>query len=235
MFQGIYQNGAGGSLDRLCGVLWVAICLISLGLHLPAVAMLVFSLSVIAALYRAAPLIAVPHTLSRLGKTQLLMLCWLQPIAREWARLIGMITLRTRPSWHPTLSEVFQPTKPKKWALTIGEWAFWSESGTGREALLDKLSGCLKNAQYEIKLDDGWRRYDVETASPDWFALAFLTVTEFHGKGKCLTRVRCMARVRPLGWLLLAPVVLIRCAFFRYTARRLITEAAVQSGLSALK
>jgi hypothetical protein len=49
--------------------------------------------------------------------------------------------------------------------------------------------------------DDGWRWFDIEVWPWAEVSRAWLTVTEYHGEDRCLTRVRCLLRVRRgMGW-----------------------------------
>lgn len=261
LFQGIYQHSMRCPLDWLSGVLWVALCMIALLLGLKKIALLLLALSVIAALCRLLHLATPPHALSISGRLRLLGLCWLQPILREWARLKGMIQLGARPSWHPTLREVFEPAKPRKWSLPLGEWAFWNEQGVGRDALLESMRDVMQKSGLGIKEDDGWRRMDLEAPGNSWFSTAIITVSEYHEGGCCLTRIRGLLRLRPVLVLLFSGFVIISAlSFFRasstpellnatldclivpgilllfhYQLRRWILKAAASSGLTPIK
>jgi hypothetical protein len=154
-------------------------------------------------------LTAPPHALGIAGNAQLLALCCLQPILREWSRLKGMFQLGALPSWHPTLSEVFVPAKPAKWSLPLGEWAFWNEDCLGRDRFLENLGIVINAGGMEVQEDDGWSRMDLEAPPNVWFSSAILTLTEYHGQGRCLTRVRGMLRMRPLLAFLLGLFTLV--------------------------
>ncbi len=232
LFQGIYQHSHRCPLDWLSGVLWVALCIVSLLLGWQKIAVVVFALSGIAALCRLHYRAATPHALSIADKLRLLSLCWLQPMLRELARLKGMISLGARPSWQPTLCEVFEPAKLTRWSITLGEWAFWSEDGVGRDALMESL---FKTAKQGVIGDDGWSRFDLETPAYSWFSKAILTATEYHKQNARLTRVRCMVRVRPLWALIFGPIILLLLGFIHYQLRTWIYKAAKESGLTLIK
>lgn len=198
LFQGIYQHSLRCPLDWLSGVLWVALFSVALLLGFPKVAALMFGFSLIAAVCRLRHLPSPPYALSFADRLRLLGLCWLQPMLREGSRLKGMILMHARPSWHPTMSEVFEPAKPRKWSFPLGEWSFWSEHGVGREAFLERLRQVIRGHNFTLKEDDGWRRIDLEAPNNLWFSTAILTVTEYHSRGRCLTRVRGLLRLRPV-------------------------------------
>jgi GT2 family glycosyltransferase len=252
LFQGIYQQSKRCPLDWLSGVLWIALAGIALLLGWGWLALAFLILSIIAALCLRSALPCPPHELSVFGQIQLLVLCWLHPIVREGARLRGMISLGARPSWQPTLREVFEPAKPRRISLPLGEWAFWSESGAGRETFLTHLAEVLKAAGHESETDTGWRRHDLETPVLSHLRCSVLTVTEYHAGGRTLTRVRCRIRMRgwELGLLMLLfalqgfdiwqgeweeslilLVILFLTARLRFTMKRFILQAAGQSGM----
>jgi hypothetical protein len=252
LFQGIYQHSHRCPLDWLSGVLWVALAGIALLLGLWWLALGFFILSVFAALCLCRALPCPPHELSWSGQFQLLMLCWLHPITREGARVRRMITLGARPSWHPTLREVFEPAKPRRISLPLGEWAFWSEDGADRQTFLTHLVEILKVAGDETETDTGWRRHDLETPVLSHLRCSVLTVTEYHLSGRTLTRVSCRIRMRAweLGLLMLLLalqgfdiwqgkweeslvllVFLFLSAYLRFRMKGFIFQAAKQSGM----
>ncbi|MES2597554.1 MAG: glycosyltransferase [Verrucomicrobiota bacterium] len=208
LFQGIYQHSRRCSLDWFSGVLWIPVWILTglAGWKFVATALIVLTYA--AALFYRLSLPKPPHPLSWKDELDLLGLCWHQPITREWARLRGMIKLRAFPSWHPTFKEVFEPPLTGKISLPLGEWAFWSEDGVGRESLLTAAEPFLP----QKTVADGWQRLDIETRSGRSLTAGLLTVTEYHGGKKYLTRVRYLARVSLWAVLvnaLLIPLVLI--------------------------
>lgn len=252
LFQGIYQQSRRCRLDWLSGVLWIALAGMALLLGWVWLALALFTLSVIAAICLRRSLPSPPHELSWLGQIQLLALCWLHPIVREGARLRGMITLGARPSWHPTLREVFEPSKPRRISIPLGEWAFWSESGATRETLLRHLTEVLKASGHEVQTDAGWRRFDLEIPALSRMTCTIQTVTEYHGRSRTLTRIRCHARLPRLMTAVFSFLLVLKCpkifaghwheafwltvivflyGFLRVTLKRFIQKAAAQSGM----
>jgi hypothetical protein len=124
------------------------------------------------------------------------LLSFLQPVVREFARLCGMLIYAARPTWRPHLPEILPPLKPGKISLTLTKLSFWSEEGRDRHHLLDALRGVLAEKRRLYREDDGWRWFDFELDPHSDLSRAFITVTEYHGQGRCLTRVRCLLRVR---------------------------------------
>lgn len=252
LFQGIYQQSKRCPLDWLSGMLWIALAGIALLLGWEWLALAIFILSISAAVCLRRSLPLPPHELSWVGQMQLLTLCWLHPIVREGARLRSMIMLGARPSWHPTLREVFEPSRPRRINVPFGEWAFWSELGATRETLLVHLIEVLKASGTEVQTDTGWRRHDLEGPPSSPLTYSILTMTEYHESGRTLTRIRARVRMPSWLWLILLiiciqslrglyrgnagdavfPVISLSCLIYlRATLKRHIFNAATKSGM----
>lgn len=192
-FQVIYSSGTGFFWwDWLGGILWLALALLllvcglfwaSLGLILVASAMA----------WRRMNDALLPV---KRDKALLWFLCLCQPVVREWARLIAMLKLGARPSFTPTLPDILPPSRPKKWSCRISTGAYWSEDGVGREALLAELRTVLGEKGIPFRDDDGWRWFDLELHPARRISRSIVTVTEFHGGKRMLTRVGVEHRVR---------------------------------------
>jgi hypothetical protein len=193
------------------------------------------------------------------------LLCLLQPVVRDWGRLSGMVRMNAWPKGRVVWPRLWNSSAPDCPLLAPqAHWwreTFWSESGTGREALLhsmrhlcpkfgltwtdgDERSPC----DATLRLRNGWRRVFVAT------------VTEFHERGRSLTRIAWGERnplwksrliiglvallifsrhlnTSSLLWLV---IVLLIAAGWRFresaqvqsAARQLISAAALRCGLS---
>lgn len=194
LFQGIYAQSGSVWLDWTAGVLWIALALLCLAFQEPAAAALVIVGALTSAVIRMRRL---PLAARRPWSDQLLLtwLCLLQPVVREWARLIAMIRLHARPSWHPSIPEVFSATRPLKWSLQVGSRRFWSSEGRDREAWLQALQAKLTALKIPFHIDDGWRRFDVEIPGTGFgHCWAVRSVTEYHADGQRLTRIALLLR-----------------------------------------
>jgi glycosyltransferase involved in cell wall biosynthesis len=123
----------------------------------------------------------------------------------------------------------------------------WSESWVPREKLLERLLQLAAQHHWFIRIDPGWAPHDVRFYGDRWSKADVSTVTENHGGGRLLTRVRL--RLQPtlyqralwlligyvfvLAWfvdrrieLLLAPVLGF-LAFKLLAARRLLRRTIV--------
>jgi len=216
LFQGIYRQGAGCWLDWMSGMIWVALLLIAVVTQSFLAAALILSLSLVLATCRLVRLTQAPFQLNWIESCLLLSLGWLQPVLREWERLIGMLVLRARPGGKEYFQPLLTPPRPRKISIPMGERSFWSETGVGRNALLEKLKNQLDHLHIATRMDDGWRLFDLEAQPQADLSPAFLTVTEYHGGLRQLTRVRFMLRLR-LTTLLLSLLLLILLIALSYT------------------
>jgi len=200
-FQVIYASPVYRWWEAYTGLLWIALLLLALVCGQPWIAsgLLLFALA--AAWRTGTRNAAASGTYGLRDRLLLMWLSLLQPIVREWARLRGMLTLGARPSRHPLLPQIAPPEMPHKKTISLGTLSFWSEDGITRDDWLREMRAALHSTHTVQRDDDGWRWFDIEAWPWAEVSRAWLTVTEYHGGGRCLTRVRCMLRVRRgMGW-----------------------------------
>ena len=204
-FQAIYPQGIIAWWDLFTGVLWIAFAIIALMLRSPMIAATLFAASTWAAWLRTKQNAPAAESRASSARLALWLLCWLQPIVREWARLREMVRLRSRPSWHPSPPEIIIPARPHKASIRRSVQSFWSSDGIGRDQWLASFQKLLAEKKIPFRQDDGWRRLDVELSPNAIVSWAFLSVTEYHGGDRMLTRVAVMQRINvaklvlPLG------------------------------------
>lgn len=199
-FQTIYASPTFRWWEWFTGLLWIAVSLVALICLQPWIALGVLLFALWSA-WRVSTHNANSAGLHGVWNRLLLwILSWLQPVVRECARLRGMLKLGARPSWKPTLPEIIPPEMPHKQAITLGTLKFWSEDNVTRDAWLDALRRSFRAAHIIFRQDDGWRWFDVEAWPNASLSRAFLSVTEYHGEGRCLTRVRLILRMRRGLW-----------------------------------
>ncbi|MEZ0390017.1 MAG: glycosyltransferase [Verrucomicrobium sp.] len=145
-------------------------------------------------------------------------LCFMQPVVRDWARLRGMIKLRALP--HGKLQWPFkkrderdQDDRHEPKAL-----AFWSDTGTGREEWLahfekvvtaDGRFRCQPTAPWSL-----WDGFVQEGKQRVWW----VAVTEYHGGGRCVTRIKTSAPPMPGLWIVLVAMCLVELARYNWIA-----------------
>ena len=110
-----------------------------------------------------------------------------QPLVRGWTRYYVWLKFkRTPPSVIATREQDFHPSR----IGNISRLNFWSEEGKGREALLPEMTAALESEGWSYSIDTGWKDWDVQVYGSFWWGIKALTVTEYHGGPKALTRVR---------------------------------------------
>ncbi len=196
-FQTIYSTHSDFRWwDWLTGVLWVSLAAVALALQQPWIAASI-TLFALWASWRICTRNAHALCIRGVGNRLLLwLLCFLQPVVREFARLRGMLQFKSRPSWRPTLPDIIPPIKPRKISLSLGALTFWNDQGHDRHHWLQALRFELNREHQITREDDGWRWFDIETMPHLDLSRAFLSVTEYHGQDRCLTRVRHILRIR---------------------------------------
>jgi GT2 family glycosyltransferase len=124
-----------------------------------------------------------------------------QPVARGWSRY--QARFRTR-----HLSEAIH-ANARRWRARVGalllrpQIDLWSEDGVGRETLLERLVAFARTEGANLKVDSGWEPTDVTFRGNRWWSLDLTTVTEEHGGGKRLTRVRTRRHPAVATWVFL--------------------------------
>jgi O-antigen biosynthesis protein len=111
-----------------------------------------------------------------------------QPVERGWARyktrfetiVIPEPLHALRCAWERRTSAL----------LRRNQIDLWSESWIGREKLLESFLALVAEAGWFVRLDPGWNNHDVRVYGDRWCKADLVTVTENHGGGKLLTRVR---------------------------------------------
>ncbi|MBK9516769.1 MAG: glycosyltransferase [Anaeromyxobacter sp.] len=126
----------------------------------------------------------------------------LQPVARGYARY--QARFRTR-----HVSEPLHALS-RRWEERAGgllgrrELALWSEDGQGRDQLLERLVAQARAQGAMLRADSGWEPFDLTIRGDRWSNVELTTVTEEHGGGRRLTRVRARLRATPSLYAILA-------------------------------
>lgn len=213
-FQVIYASSSFRWWEWFTGLLWLTLLLVALVCQQPWLALGLLGFAGWSAWQVSARNAAATSIHGPLDRLLLWWLSFLQPVVREWARLRGMMALGARPSRHPLLPDIIPPTRPHKITLSLGTLCFWSETGITRDAWLQELRKALRAAHIIYREDDGWRWFDIEAWPWSEVSRAFLSVTEFHANGRCLTRVKLLLRIRRsfvwnmLLWLIVTAILM---------------------------
>lgn len=134
-----------------------------------------------------------------------------QPLVRGWTRYYVWLKFkRTPPGVIAAPEEGFRPVK----GGSITNLEFWNEeTGIGREALLPAVIDALEREGWSYSIDTGWKDWDVQVYGSFWWGIKMLTVTEYHGGPKALTRVRLKTHM--VATTLLVHLVLLSIVGYR--------------------
>jgi O-antigen biosynthesis protein len=112
-----------------------------------------------------------------------------QPVERGWARYKARFTTIEIPDAFHALRVAWERRRAGR-LLARRQVGLWSETGVGREKLLESLLALAAENQWFVRVDPGWDSHDVRFYGDRWCKTDLCTVTENHGGGKMLTRVR---------------------------------------------
>jgi len=82
----------------------------------------------------------------------------------------------------------------RKFGGSWGRLAYWNEEGKDRHNLLREIFTLLDQENWRYSIDTGWQEWDIQIYGNFWWSIILRTVTEYHGDGKCLTRVQLRYR-----------------------------------------
>jgi hypothetical protein len=119
-------------------------------------------------------------------------LAFVQPLVRGFSRYFTWLHFKRTPAsvirTHEHLPEC------GRLAGSLSRRVFWSEQGRDRHFLLGAIFELLEEEGWRYSTDSGWNEWDIQIYGNFWWSIALQTVTEYHGGGKCLTRVRLRSR-----------------------------------------
>jgi O-antigen biosynthesis protein len=119
-------------------------------------------------------------------------LAFVQPLVRGWSRYFTWLHFKRTPRsvirTHEHLPAGFESTRNSR------RLVYWNEEGKDRHHLLGAIFQLLEEEGWRYSTDTGWNEWDIQIYGNFWWSIALQTVTEYHGGGKCLTRVRLRDR-----------------------------------------
>src|SRR6058998_4019215 len=126
---------------------------------------------------------------------RLLVMClaFLQPLVRGFSRYFTWLHFKRAPSSVIRAHEILPAAA--KLGRGLRRRVFWSEDGRDRHHLLGAIFQLLEEEGWRYSVDTGWNEWDIQIYGNFWWSIALQTVTEDHGGGKCLTRVRLRNRL----------------------------------------
>ena len=122
-----------------------------------------------------------------------IILAFVQPLVRGFSRYFTWLRFKRTPASvirkHEHLPERIRAEG------SLSRRTYWSEQGRDRHYLLGALFELLEEEGWRYSTDSGWNDWDIQMYGNFWWNIALQTVTEYHGGGKCLTRVRLRNRM----------------------------------------
>ena len=197
-FQSIYPVPQSEVAAYLSSIEWVAltIFLFGLGIFLPALRIVPYLMLggtfCVALSYmvraRIEPKFDTVH-----ARLLVIILAFAQPLVRGFSRYFTWFRFKRTPASvirkHEHLPERIRAEG------SLSRRTYWSEQGRDRHYLLGALFELLEEEGWRYSTDSGWNDWDIQMYGNFWWSIALQTVTEYHGGGKCLTRVRLRNRM----------------------------------------
>src|SRR5438876_931778 len=122
-----------------------------------------------------------------------MILAFAQPLVRGFSRYFTWLRFKRTPAnvirKHEHLPELARSRG------SLSRRVFWSEEGRDRHYFLGEIFRLLDEEGWRYSTDSGWNDWDIQIHGNFWWSIALQTVTEYHGSGKCLTRVRLRDRL----------------------------------------
>jgi len=119
-------------------------------------------------------------------------LAFAQPLVRGWNRYFTWLQFKRTPRSVIGTHEKMPAGKPGSGNLR--RRLYWSETLVERNALLKSIFELLEAEGWSYSADTGWKEWDIQIYGNFFWSIRVQTVTEYHGGGKCLTRVRLRYR-----------------------------------------
>jgi O-antigen biosynthesis protein len=141
------------------------------------------------------------------GRAVIALLTYLGPLLRcleryrWWAR--GLTQAEpANGTWEPR-------TPPVSWRERAFTVSFWTEHGLEKEAILDGLQTEMIARKYFAVADEGWSRWDLEVQGGLWSRGRVTAVTEYHGGGRRVLRVKTALRASLMTRVALGVAILV--------------------------
>src|SRR5947207_3390948 len=197
-FQSIYPAPQSDVAAYLSSIEWFAltIFLFGLGIFLPALRIVPYLMlggTLCVALSYMVRASIEPKFDTVHARLLVMLLALAQPLVRGFSRYFTWLHFKRTPGSviraHEHLPE------RAHFAGILGRRVFWSEQGRDRHYLLGSIFQLLDEEGWRYSTDSGWNEWDIQIYGNFWWSIALQTVTEYHGGGKCLTRVRLRSRL----------------------------------------
>ena len=124
---------------------------------------------------------------------RLLVMClaFVQPLVRGFSRYFTWLHFKRTPR---SVISTHEQLPPGVIGRGLCRRVFWSEDGKDRHHLLGAIFQLLEEEGWRYSIDTGWKEWDIQIYGNFWWSVVLQSVTEYHGGGKRLTRVRLRSR-----------------------------------------
>jgi glycosyltransferase involved in cell wall biosynthesis len=192
-FQSLYRAPQSEIATYLSSVEWFAstIFLFGLGVFWPAlriVPYLMFGGTLAVALSYMVRARIEPKFDTVHARLLVMFLAFVQPLVRGCSRYFTWLHFKRTP--RSVISRHEELPAGAHFARQRGRQAFWSTEGRDRHNLLGAIFHLLEQEGWRYSTDTGWNDWDIQIYGNFWWSIVLQTVTEYHGHGECLTRVR---------------------------------------------
>ena len=196
-FQSIYPTPQSDVAAYLSSVEWFAltIFLFGLGIFLPALRIVPYLMlggTLCVALSYMVRAQIEPRFDTARARLLVILLAFVQPLVRGFSRYFTWLRFKRTPA--NVIRKHEHLPKRDRFGSGLSRRVFWSEQGRDRHYLLGAIFQVLDEEGWRYSTDSGWNEWDIQIYGNFWWSIALQTVTEYHGGGKCLTRVRLRSR-----------------------------------------
>ena len=124
---------------------------------------------------------------------RLLVMClaFVQPLVRGFSRYFTWLHFKRTPR---SVISTHEQLPAAAMGRGLRRRVFWSEEDRDRHHLLGAIFQLLEEEGWRYSIDTGWKEWDIQIYGNFWWSTVLQTVTEDHGGGKKLTRVRLKSR-----------------------------------------
>jgi hypothetical protein len=122
-----------------------------------------------------------------------MLLAFTQPLVRGWSRYFTWLHFKRTP--RSVIRTHEDLPNGARIGGSLSRRIFWTDEGRDRHYLLGAIFQLLDEEGWRYSIDSGWNEWDMQIYGNFWWSITLQTVTEYHGNGKCLTRVRLRNRL----------------------------------------